>query len=232
MSNAFGANDSRPHQENKTRHRRSRVFIGRHGRGLFEDNAKLELLSRTHCAQFLANLGTVTQRDLLHQIAKLHDPTKQLGQSNLSIGFIIDNGFWDRETRMRLSMLKAKLDAFASLLKDARNKLTAHNDLATILAGQPLGQFPIGADIECFKNLQDLVDIVAGSPRPFNDLVRNDARLFVEARSCAELARTDRARFCIPGLQGPGSPVRSNRRYVPAYLCAGSRIVTKQVACV
>jgi hypothetical protein len=150
-------------------------------RGLFEDNAELEQLVHTHCAQYLAHLGIVTQRDVLHQIAKLHDPARQFGQSNLSIGFIIDNGVWDRETRMRLSLLKAKLDAFASLLRDARNKLTAHNDLATILAGQPLGRFPAVADIEYFKDLQELVAIVAGTPRPFNDLVRNDARAFVEA---------------------------------------------------
>lgn len=153
-------------------------------RGLFEDNAELKQLGHTHCAQLLAHLGMVTQRDLLHQIAKLHDPAKQFGQNNLSIGFIIDNGFWDRETRMRLSMVRAKLDAFAALLREARNKLTAHNDLATILAGQPLGQFPIGADIEYFKDLQELMDIVAGTPRPFNDVVRNDARIFVEALVC------------------------------------------------
>jgi hypothetical protein len=132
-------------------------------RGLFEDNAELEQLVHTHCAQYLAHLGIVTQRDVLHQIAKLHDPARQFGQSNLS------------------SLLKAKLDAFASLLRDARNKLTAHNDLATILAGQPLGRFPAVADIEYFKDLQELVAIVAGTPRPFNDLVRNDARAFVEA---------------------------------------------------
>jgi hypothetical protein len=149
-------------------------------RGLFDDNAELEQLGHTHCAQFLAHLGIVMQRDLLHQIAKLHDPARQFGENNLSIGFIIDNGLWDRETRMRLSLVRAKLDAFAELLRQARNKLTAHNDLATVLAGKPLGQFPVGADVEYFKNLQELVDIVAGEPRPFNDQMRSDARLFVE----------------------------------------------------
>lgn len=150
-------------------------------RGLFDDNAELEQLGRTHSAQLLAHLGIITRRDLLHQIAKLHDPARQFGQSNLSIGFVIDNGLWDRETRMRLSMVRAKLDGFAELLRQARNKLMAHNDLAAILADQPLGQFPFGADIEYFKNLQELVDIVAGTPRPFNDLVRNDARVFLES---------------------------------------------------
>jgi hypothetical protein len=117
----------------------------------------------------------------LHQIAKLHDPAKQFGQNNLSISYIIDNGFWDRETRMRLGLLKAQLDAFASLLREARNKLLAHNNLATILAGQARGQFPVGADIEYFKGLQELVDLVAGEPRPFSNLMRNDAQVFVEA---------------------------------------------------
>lgn len=149
-------------------------------RSLFDDNAELDQLGRTHCAELLGHLSIVTQRDVLHQIAKLHDPAKQFGQNNLSIGHVIDNGLWDRETRMRLSVLQAKLDAFASLLREARNKLTAHNDLAAILAGQPLGKFPLGADIEYFKYLQELVDIVTGGPHPFNDLIRNDALVFVE----------------------------------------------------
>jgi hypothetical protein len=150
-------------------------------RGLFEDNAELEQLGRMNSAEFLRHLDIVMRRDVQHQIAKLHDPATQFGQSNLSIGYVIESGLWDRETRMRLGTLKAKLDAFASLLKDARNKLTAHNDLATILADQLLGQYSIGADVEYFKNLQELVDILAGAPRPFNDLVRNDARVFVES---------------------------------------------------
>lgn len=150
-------------------------------RELFDDNPEAEQLSRSHCAPFLAHLSVVTQRDTLHQIAKLHDRAKQFGQNNLSIGFIIDNGYWDRETRMRLGTLRSNLDTFASLLKDARNKITAHNDLAARLLRPALGGFPDGADVEYFKDLQALVDIVAGSPRPFNDLVRNDARVFVES---------------------------------------------------
>jgi AbiU2 len=150
-------------------------------RGLFDDNANLEQLGGSHCAAFLAHLSIVTQRDTLQQIAKLHDPAKQFGQNNLSIAYVVDNGLWDRETRMRLSVLKGKLDAFAELLRQARNKIIAHNDVAARLLRPALGGFPDGADIEYFNNLQAFVDIVAGEPRPFNDLVRNDARVFVEA---------------------------------------------------
>jgi hypothetical protein len=106
------------------------------------------------------------------------DPAKQFGGNNLSISYVIDNGLWDRETRMRLGMLKSKLDASASLLRETRNKLMAHTDLAAVLAGRTLGQFPVGADVEY---LQELADLIAGEPRPFNDLVRNDPGLFVEA---------------------------------------------------
>ena len=56
-------------------------------------------LGRSHSAAFLAHLSIVAQRDTLHLIAKLHDPAKQFGQNNLSIGFIIDNGFWGIERR-------------------------------------------------------------------------------------------------------------------------------------
>jgi hypothetical protein len=150
-------------------------------RGLFDDNTDAEQLRHTHCAPFLAYLSIVTQRDTLHQIAKLHDPARTFGQNNLSIGFIMDNGLWDRETRMRLSLLRAKLDAFAELLRHARNKITAHNDLAARLLRPNLGEFPDSADIEYFKNLQEFVDTVAGGPRPFDGQIRNDVRAFVES---------------------------------------------------
>jgi hypothetical protein len=84
-------------------------------------------------------------------IAKLHDPATQFGQNNLSIGFIIDNGLWDRETRMRLGMIRAKLDAFEELLRPARNKMMAHNDLKAILLRPTLGEFPGVADVEYFQ---------------------------------------------------------------------------------
>jgi hypothetical protein len=150
-------------------------------RTLFDDNADQEPLLRSQCAAFLQHLSIVTQRDTLHQIAKLHDRPGHIGQHNLSIAYITEYGPWDRETRMRLNGLKAKLDSFAALLRSARNKITAHNDLATRLLRPALGGFADGADIEYFKNLQEFVDIVAGGPRRFNDLIRNDARAFVES---------------------------------------------------
>ena len=150
-------------------------------RALFDDNTDLDHLGRSHCAAFLAHLSIVTQRDTLHQIVKLHDPPGHIGQHNLSIAYITEYGLWDRETRMRLNGLKTRLDSFASLLREARNKITAHNDLTTRLLRPALGRLPDGADIEYFKGLQECVDIVVGTPQPFNMQIRNDARVFVES---------------------------------------------------
>lgn len=63
----------------------------------------------------------------------------------------------------------------------ATDGLTAHNELATIPAAVRLGAFPLDADIEYFRHLQEFVDIIAGGPRPFADLMRNDAQVFLEA---------------------------------------------------
>jgi len=103
----------------------------------------------------------MTQQHVLHQIAKLHDPAVQSGNINLSIAYVIEFGGWDTSTLSDLTSLKGKLDSLANALKPARNKMTAHNDLATILAGMPLGAFPLGADVEYFQHLQELVDVVA-----------------------------------------------------------------------
>jgi hypothetical protein len=150
-------------------------------RGLFEDNTQRDYLLGTFCGPFLEHLSRITQQYVLHQIAKLHDPPVQNGNINLSIGYLIDYGGWDASTSARLLHLKGKLDSLANALKPVRNKITAHNDLATILAGLPLGNFSLDADIEYFNYLQDFMDTVAGTPRPFVDLIRNDAQVFVES---------------------------------------------------
>jgi hypothetical protein len=52
--------------------------------------------------------------------------------------------------------------SFADQLRGVRNKNLSHYDLATILAGAPLGGFADGADEKYFKDLQEFANIVHG----------------------------------------------------------------------
>ncbi len=50
--------------------------------------------------------------------------------------------------------------SFAAKMKPPRNKLTAHNDVLTILAASELGKFDPGADVEYFDHLKAFAEIV------------------------------------------------------------------------
>jgi hypothetical protein len=47
---------------------------------------------------------------------------------------MIECGDWDDGTKMRLNELRKKMLPFAAKMKTPRNKLFAHNDVATILS--------------------------------------------------------------------------------------------------
>lgn len=72
---------------------------------------------------------------------------------------------------------------FERKIRDARNKLIAHNDLSTILQAQDLGGFDRGDDTEYFRNLREFACIVRetvlGERFLPDDLVRNDVAIFM-----------------------------------------------------
>jgi len=74
---------------------------------------------------------------------------------------------------------------FAAKLKVPRNKLLAHNDVATILSAAELGAFDEGADVEYFKGLKAFAEIVVstvlGEHFDCDTAVSADVALFVKA---------------------------------------------------
>jgi hypothetical protein len=121
------------------------------------------MLART---SFWELLGNICQEHYMLQIVKLHDPAVQSGRINLTLDYIITYGNWDPETRSNLEGLKSELDGLLlKPLKPARNKIISHNDLETILAGDPIGQFDGDEDKEYFEKLQKFIDLVHNKSR-------------------------------------------------------------------
>jgi hypothetical protein len=52
---------------------------------------------------------------------------------------------------------------FAGKMKTPRNKLTAHNDVSTILTATELGKFDPGEDTEYFDHLKAFAEIVVST---------------------------------------------------------------------
>jgi AbiU2 len=153
---------------------------------LFDDNPDLEELRRPRYAHFFYRLHTMTQEYWLHQLAKLHDPAVQGGSSghiNLSVDYMVDYGQWDEETKGVLTDLRNRMLVLAKPIKDVRNKILSHNDLATILESRELGGFDPGEDEAYFCCLRQFALIVSktvtGEPFVYDDLVKNDVEVFM-----------------------------------------------------
>jgi hypothetical protein len=129
---------------------------------LYDDNPKLPfLLSKSKYPWLLGDMGVIMKDYTLFALIKLHDPAVNRGNNNLSIEYIIQNGKWNKRTRVRLEKLKNNLDKIAQPLKIARNKILAHRDVKTIEAEKPLGGFGKLRSTRYFNLLQRFVNIVS-----------------------------------------------------------------------
>ena len=108
-------------------------------RELFDNNPRATELMNSCAGEEFARLSIISQEYSLLQIRKLHDKAVMNGNHTLGIEYVLTYGCWSNSVRDRLKALAEELNGFASLLRDTRNKLLSHNDLATIGAGAPLG---------------------------------------------------------------------------------------------
>lgn len=150
-------------------------------RTLFDNNRKKEK-NIGRCSHFTRRLSVVTQEYSLQQLAKLHDRAIQGKSTNLTIEYMIEFGEWGEQLE-DIQRISAQLVALGNKIIPARHKLLSHNDLETILADEPLGEFSEGADEEYFDALQHLVNVIhekwLGGPYPFNDLVEDEVHEFL-----------------------------------------------------
>jgi hypothetical protein len=115
------------------------------------------------------------------QIAKLHDPVSVQGNITLGVEFVARYGGWDQGVRDRLDVLLKDLRALVEPLRtNLRNKLLAHNDLASVLAGGEVVVFERGKDERYFELLWDFLNIVYGEVKG-GSIMRSD-----EPRVCGE----------------------------------------------
>ena len=150
---------------------------------LFDENPDLkELQSPTH-QHFFFRLNIILQEYWLHQLAKLHDPAVQSGQINLSIRYVVDYGCWDEAIKSQLVELESQMAVLAKSIKDARNKILSHNDLAIILESKMLGEFDAGEDqkyFDCLCKFASIVrEAVVGDLFLYDNLVKNDVQVFM-----------------------------------------------------
>jgi hypothetical protein len=147
---------------------------------LFDDESNKKYLQHHFFLGFFGRLCDISQHHWLLQLAKLHDPSVQSGQINLTINYMIEYGGWDAATRDELVGLKEEMETLSKPTRIARNKILSHNDLAAILDGEALGNFNAGDDIRYFDDLQRFTNILCentkGESCLFDNLVKTTSK--------------------------------------------------------
>ena len=150
-------------------------------RTTFDDNPNIEKLRTSECSEYFTRLRDIMHEYTLLQLMKLHDPVVMGNSINLTLEYVINYGGWDQKTVLELKSLLNTLNRLMPIkeyIKPARNKVLCHNELKAIIDNLPLGKFDEGKDVEYFDTLQKFVNLIYGEPYPFNDLAKNDGKIF------------------------------------------------------
>ena len=164
-------------------------------RHFFEEGRHIQRLMKVdpYAGPQLIRLAQIAKEHLLLQVAKLHDPPANRSNITLSLPYVLKYGGWPEDVRAKLDKVYDRLVKFAKPLKNLRNRILAHHDLAAILADEPLGKFGEGDDVAYFKDLQEFVDIVhddiIGGPLPFVGTASNDAFILADRIRSGEKLR-------------------------------------------
>jgi hypothetical protein len=98
---------------------------------------------------------------------------------------MIELGDWDTGVKARLTELRDEMQPFAKNMKTPRNKLTVHNDVATVMSATEHGKFDAGEDVEYFGHLKEFAEIVVNMVLDehfdYDNAVPTDVDLFVDA---------------------------------------------------
>jgi AbiU2 len=103
---------------------------------LFTDKQRFEILKKTAPSLF-SYVQDLILHDMMLGIARLTDPHKLKGRSNLSFDTILPE-ITDVTLRAEISEIILKIKSKTTAIRDWRNKKLAHNDLAKLLEGNPL----------------------------------------------------------------------------------------------
>ena len=153
----------------------------------FQDDPRTADIAAAGHGYLFHHLSTICSEYTLLQMSKLHDPAKQQGRFNLTLHYVLEFGAWDPSTEAQLRGVLTELEDLNQRIRGARNRMLAHNDLATILADTPLGDFPTGLDDKYFERLQTFASIVhertTGLPFQFAPFARTDVFVLLDALS-------------------------------------------------
>ena len=127
---------------------------------LYNSGDETEALLRKSAAWFFTDLNRILQEYFLLQARKITDPATSLGRENLSIpnlnSKLLSEGLLSKE----IEDLSAQLLDYRELIRLANNRVIAHHDKETVLAGTILGTHSANKVDSFMNNIRAYTDAV------------------------------------------------------------------------
>ena len=150
---------------------------------LFQNPAAQDIMDKT-APQFMMRMNRVVLNSTIGAMCRITEPARSRGQQNLTVRTIVKRILWNDGRDSQAERIAQRCDCYHQQLKKGRDKLLAHNDLKTALAGQwfPFPLPPsIGKDvIEQLERLIKLASEQCGLP-PSRVVLRGDEHEFIKA---------------------------------------------------
>ena len=150
---------------------------------LFDTNDEIEALKDAMFGNLFNVIIESLQELWILKLAKLHDKVNFKDKYNLTLQYIIITLPFSNDKLLELKNLKENMDIFYKCIKQSRNQIISHNDLASIKFEKLLGTFSKNDDEQYFACLIEFADIVSreftGEPFCYDDLIKNDVLHFM-----------------------------------------------------
>jgi hypothetical protein len=111
--------------------------------------------------RFFEDLAQVLNEFAISSACRVTDPwIDKFGNRNLTVGFFTNVLGRFEPLHAQLGVLQASMKGHRGRIENARNKLTAHADLDTIMSGEPIGGATWPQWHQFWKELGEFVSLV------------------------------------------------------------------------
>jgi AbiU2 len=127
---------------------------------LYEGDAETNELLQKSAGLFFGDLNGWLIELLVLKLCRLTDSANSFGKDNLTVAYLVDGLRAGDKLSSKIESIAARINAHGAMLRDARNKVVAHADLASFQKQIGYGQHTREESEDFFMNLNKFTDLV------------------------------------------------------------------------
>ena len=110
---------------------------------LFENPAAREVMEEI-APVFMKVMNKIVLNSLINSLCRITEPAETHGNQNFTVQHVVGELRWTEGRHITAQQILKRCDDFHQLLKEGRNKISAHNDWKTILTKR---EYPLPPDL-------------------------------------------------------------------------------------